>query len=330
MGNSVHDMERIMQPDARSILALRRYSSWMASVQAILLAVGMLLVPIGTLMVTTATYHPQTPGTAVVGMPTFEGNGVSLNSLLSDFPYEEAAIPDFVRYDFFAWNVANLAMSTFVVEAGNVTSTSQDLGPAVTGNITFETGVIYHGLVTYQWASNCEDATNDISYTIDTNQTDASSSYAFLEWQGPGGPYSTRSYFGSPTVGFIYNTTNLAGLGYDTSTGNLTLAPYGGTLFLSSAAYTNMTAHMPAESDRIGLTIDDNNGIWVSRVKCTPSFSWLVSSCTWNGNEMEACAATPGENVTALSTDGLNKLTTTWSRRLTQPTMSTIMPMVLK
>jgi hypothetical protein len=55
--------------------------------------------------------------------------------------------------------------------------------------------------------------------------------------------------------------------------------------------------------------MDCDNDIWVTRMKCTPTLHWTISSCTWDETNMENCTETPDQNVTALSVDGLNKLT---------------------
>lgn len=167
---SLNDLDKMMDPGATSIPIIARYSWWAAFVQTVLLAAGALLVPIGTLMVTTGPYAPQVAGTDVVGLPTLNGNGASLDQELSDFPYaSDEAVPDSAPADTFAWNVANLASGTFISQPGNVSAYGATLGPVTTGNITFQTGVTYHGIVTYTWEPACEGPTDEITYFVQAN-----------------------------------------------------------------------------------------------------------------------------------------------------------------
>jgi hypothetical protein len=77
----------------------------------------------------------------------------------------------------------------------------------------------------------------------------------------------------------------------------------GPTYFVLSAAMS-ATKQMP--TDMTGIEV--KNGVWISRVKCTPSLQWEVSSCTWGGKAMGNCVATPNQNTTILDTLGLDSL----------------------
>lgn len=303
-------MDKIMDPGVMSIPSIARYSWWTAFVQAYLLAAGSLIVPIGTLMVTAGPYAAQNPGTGVVGMPTFTGNGISLDDELSPFPYPSIdAVPDdwnSMPQDHFAWNAANLASSTFMSQAGNISLNDEYLGPVATGNITFETGVTYHGLVIYQWNSSCESAEDEISYSILTNTSD--SRMSIINFTMPAYPLVWwSSILSTPWINLYPNTTMFAGSGTDTlDEGGYIPVKYGGTMYFMAAAYNNVTKHFP--EDNTGLTIDNGYDIWMTRMKCTPTIEWKIGSCTWDGNNMRNFTETPGKNVTALSVDGLDKL----------------------
>jgi len=68
------DLDRLIDPGVLDLQYLWKYFKWTATLQSILMLAGMLLVPLGTLPVTTGTYIPQTNRRAVVGMPTFDPN----------------------------------------------------------------------------------------------------------------------------------------------------------------------------------------------------------------------------------------------------------------
>ena len=100
-----------MDPGVTTIPRIARYSWWTACGPSrfATLRLGRLIVPLGTLMVTTGLYRPQTAGTGVVGMPTLTGNGYSLNQTTRAFSrahVSASAVPNLVYYDLFAWNAA--------------------------------------------------------------------------------------------------------------------------------------------------------------------------------------------------------------------------------
>jgi hypothetical protein len=57
-----------------------------------------------------------------------------------------------------------------------------------------------------------------------------------------------------------------------------------------------------------GSAVEVNNGSWISRVACTPTFDWTVSSCLWKDGSMTDCHVTPGANVTLLDNVALDAL----------------------
>jgi hypothetical protein len=70
----------------------------------------------------------------------------------------------------------------------------------------------------------------------------------------------------------------------------------------------NYERQLEAEPDSQGILLD--NGVWISRVKCTPTMLWRLASCTWDGTFMRNCNSSPNHNATALDTIGLNALAT--------------------
>jgi hypothetical protein len=188
------------------------------------------------------TLAPQTAGTGIVGMPTLNGNGKSLYQELSSFPYASyGAVPSNALGDTFAWNVANLAASTFMTQPGNVSANGVTLGPVATGNITFQTGVTYHGLVTYTWDLTCESVTNEITYNVFTNVTDPTNSMITFTMPGEGG--TCNSTLSVPYMYTYPNGTERAGLGFDEFLGEFVSVPYGGTLYFAGGAFKNVTGH---------------------------------------------------------------------------------------
>lgn len=165
-------------------------------------------------------------------MPTLTGNGISLNQQLVHFPYLSAnAVPDLAYDDLFAWNAANLALSTFMIQPGNVSASEVNLGPVATGNITFKPEVTYHGLVTYNWDSRCESAESEISYSVLVNTTDPSNSALIYSMPAGDGFHTWNSSLSTPSMILYPNSTQFAGLGYDTSVGGFDVLPFGDTLY---------------------------------------------------------------------------------------------------
>jgi hypothetical protein len=79
------------------------------------------------------------------------------------------------------------------------------------------------------------------------------------------------------------------------------------TTYYAVLGTTQETVNMDMAQDS-DSAVDVNNGAWISRVACTPTFDWEVSSCLWKDGNMTDCHATPGANTTTLDTIGLDAL----------------------
>lgn len=286
------DLDRIVEPGVLDLPYLWKYSKWTASVQSILMLAGMLLVPLGTLTVTTGTFVPQTGGRAVVGMPTYN-NGYQIMYL--DIMDAELYNNNLNQ---FATTVATLVKSNIISQNGILSSTAAILGPMPTTNITFELGVQYQGVVAYKWDAGCESADDDIEFL--------STGGIFGNFTFPNGKL-VEAFTWEPTMSIWSNATQSAGAMFNMDGGSaLTIPiPYGGTLFFAVGVDQSEAASVP--EDKTGLSFV--NSTWISRIQCTPSLTWDIYSCIWNGTSMVSCQPTPGENVTALDTEGLDYLT---------------------
>ncbi|OCK89591.1 uncharacterized protein K441DRAFT_708216 [Cenococcum geophilum 1.58] len=280
----IGDLDRMMDAQGGPfvVAALTKYSAWNGIMQTVLMCAGWMLVPIGTLMLTTGSYAPQTPGSSVVGLPTMAGG---VNVLSSSMAYS----------DTFLTLVGSAFKGSLISQSGTFNPSSGTLGPISTANISFETGVRYEGLITYQWAANCEPARGDISYT----KLPDNSTVLFTFPDGSVQPDDTlgnSEVFGL-NIFFWSNATN----------GAVSGIPMGGTTFfaLNSDKQANNAIPVTATADN-GLDFID--GEWISRIKCTPSLDWQISTCIFNGSAMQNCISTPNANTTSLDLIGLDAL----------------------
>jgi len=267
------DLDRMMDPGVVAAKTAFSYSRWHSLVQALLLAVGALLVPIGTLLITTGEFAPMGYDVGLVGQPTMSG-AMTMN--IEQFKNLSVA-----ESDLFLSAVMDMFKGSLTARSGSIADTGDILGPISTPNITFETGVRYHGLVSYTWSSGCTVA-EDISYVAKEQPGEWWVNVTF-----PDGSWNSGNVWEPDAWMWADQQTRDSGRGP--------------TYFALSAAM-NHTKHIPV--DTTGL--DFSNGVWISRVKCTPSMQWEVSSCVWNGSAMGNCNATPDANTTELDTKGLD------------------------
>jgi hypothetical protein len=145
--------------------------------------------------------------------------------------------------------------------------------------------VRYDGIVTYTWSSGCK-YTKEISYTETTGQYDWLFNITF-----PDGSTKTNiDAYGS--VMYVSNVT---------STDNVT------TTYYAIIGINKQTVNLDT-AQRSESAIEVKDGAWISRVACTPTFNWEVSSCLWHDGNMTDCHATPGANTTTLDNAGLDAL----------------------
>jgi hypothetical protein len=117
-------------------------------------------VPLGTLMVTTARYMAQTNQRALVGVPLPE----TLPVIHPSVPFLDMSIyegrPSYnLNFtngigDYFMSMAIAMFKGDMVQQAGLISATPKTLGPTATANITYESGVQYNGIVTFNWDAN--------------------------------------------------------------------------------------------------------------------------------------------------------------------------------
>ena len=290
------DLDQRMEFGVWPLPTLWRYSKWTAIFQAILMFTGAALVPIGTLTVTIASYSPRTLSEAVIGMPIiFLPNSTSKN-LLATMGYKRVGkfIPVYDDTDVFLAMVLETSRGTIINQSGMLRSTSAQLGPITTLNFKFETGVQYNSIVTYNWSPNCEMAQDEVPYYFGTSEV----GIKFLQFTFPDGSRQDSYMHGDLIAGmFLWNNATERAPNH---------IPIGGTTYIVTYSKLANSSSTMFHWQTPDITYD--NGTWISRVKCTPKFSWQVSSCTFDGRVMENCTSTPGQNTTVLDTVGLDAL----------------------
>ncbi|KAF2467614.1 uncharacterized protein BDR25DRAFT_344728 [Lindgomyces ingoldianus] len=254
------------------------------------------LVPIGTLMITTGTYAPPTPGHAVIGIPTFSGGIYTLSHAVA-YTGEGPHNPSYGPEDQFLAMIANKLSGDIMSQTGFISSGGRNthiLGPISTANITYKSGVEYKGIVTFKWNPNCSPAREDISYHRGNNSV----TY-FTFPNGTVLPDDTAENGPVPDLN-IFFWSNASSY---TSSG----IPLGGTTFfaLNSNKQANSAITIKPTPEN-GLDLDGDT--WISRVKCTPILKWQISSCTFNETVFQNCTETPNSNTTALDVVGLDAL----------------------
>jgi hypothetical protein len=283
------DFDRIMDPGPLSLPTIARYSFFRAMVQAVLMLSGALLVPIGTLIVTVGPYAAQNLGLGVVGLPTTGGSGAMTMSISMELGFGDSNTPVYGSLDTFLPVLTDSYLGAVVSASGLTSNTPSRLGPIQTSNLTFDTDVQYNGLVTFEWAANCEYVGDDeIKYTA---QAEESAWIVNFTW--PDGTMNTSDVWNPAAFFWSDSKKNADGIPIG-----------GGTTYIAASCAMNATAQLPG--DRTGLVMTD--GVWISRAKCTPSIQWHVSSCWWNGTVMGNCTDTPNANTTALDNEGLDAL----------------------
>ena len=286
----VADLDRMMDPGIKAAATVSKYSFWFAAVQAILIITGALIVPIGTLLVTTGEYASPTKSTAVVGLPTSYTSNTMTMSIEIGCASSGTCTPTYdLSNDFFMEMSIDMFRGTLISQSGYLSTRPNMLGPIATSNITFEDGVTYGGIVTYGWDSGCE-PTDEITYTSEIGPSEWMVNFTF-----PNGQTSLNNDVWDPFL-ILYSDS-------DRWVKNNTI-PLGGNTYFAVAGSMNGTASLP--SDTTGLDIV--NQTWISRVKCSPVLEWQVSSCTWSAGAMVDCTSSPGGNTTTLDTIGLDAL----------------------
>jgi hypothetical protein len=204
--------------------------------------------------------------------------------------------PSLGRNDTFLSQAVYTFVGNLVSQSALVSIDSGTLGPVPTHNLTFEHNTTYHGLVFFRWDAHCEAAT-EVSYT--SHQQESNITYNFTL---PGGHVESIELMSqsSQRIRLWNNAT-------DAKAGKI---PTGGTTFFLSATRSiptiNETALLDRGADKSLVKTEEGN--WISRTKCTPSFEWTTGSCSFDGTIMTSCLPEPGSNASALDTQALDAL----------------------
>lgn len=285
---SAADMDTMIDTGVLSLTAVWKYSRRRAVMQAMLLLIGISVVPISSLILATGRYAPQTHGQGVVGLPAYPSNLMSLSKTMG-YSGSGPFVSRFDDSDFFLTMLGDTFRGYVISRRAMLNKTPYQLGPTATVNMTFNPGVQYDGVVTFKWNSGCEAANDDIGYTISDQDGHLSVNFTF-----PDGSIQHSDTDVIPLFMWSNTTKTASGI------------PLGGTSYLAQTSLVkNFTSNISANEDAITAVGD---GAWVSRVKCTPTMTWQVSSCIANGDSMFNCTDTPGKNTTGLDTVALDAL----------------------
>jgi hypothetical protein len=281
----IGDLDLLADPGLWALFPLFRYSMIRGFIQAFVMAAGAFLVPVGTLLLFTGTYSRATPHIKSVGLPTAYNNMMIMSIEMNRHGTDKQG-PTFESIDFFLQDVTNLFVGGILQQTGVLEKVGPRLGPVATTNLTYEEGVRYEGVVAFEWTSGCRE-TEDITYVEQTEQ------YAWM-WNItlPDGSMCHQDAWESALC--LTNVTDVA---------NTT------TTYYAIVGVNEETVNLGAESindTNSGITFE--NGSWISRVACTPTWKWEVSSCLFSNGLMTDCFATPGANTTELDDDGLNAM----------------------
>ncbi|CAM1504960.1 Fc.00g105970.m01.CDS01 [Cosmosporella sp. VM-42] len=299
----VRDLDEIS--DNFSIWTLKtvaRYSWWYGLMHTVLILTRTLLVPVGTLILTVGPYTYLKTGHGVVGLPISRADAATRNitalSTSMGGAEGDGFRPSLGRNDTFLSQAVYTFVGNLVSQSALVNVNSGTLGPVPTHNLTFEHNTTYDGLVFFRWDAHCEAAT-EVSYT--SHQQGANTTYNFTL---PGGHVESIELMSQRSQSQRIRLWNNA---TDRTEGKM---PTGGTTFFLSATRSistiNETALLDRGADKSLIQTDEGN--WISRTKCTPSFEWIIGSCSFNGTTMTSCQPSPGSNTSALDTGALDAL----------------------
>jgi len=174
----------------------------------------------------------------------------------------------------------NMFLGNIINQTGVIPETPSQLGPSSTSNLTYEDSKRYSGIITYIWDAQCS-YTDDIKYTKET--TDLSWDFNIIFPNGD--RYSKDAWLSA-----LY----------------LSRQPSDNTTYFTVIGTDEETVNLAAAVD--ASAISQANGSWISRVACTPTFSWQTSTCAWDERSvaMHDCTNEPGTNTTKLDTAGLD------------------------
>ncbi|KAH6874434.1 hypothetical protein B0T10DRAFT_586405, partial [Thelonectria olida] len=277
-----------------------RYSWWYGLMHSVLILTRTLLVPVGTLILTVGPYVYLKNGHGVVGLPMSRAEAATTNitalSTAMGGVEGDGFRPSLGRNDTFLSQAVYTFVGNLVSQSALISIDSGTLGPVPTHNLTFKQNTTYHGLVFFRWDAHCEAAT-EVSYI--SRQEGGNTTYNFTL---PGGHVES--------IELMSQSSQRIRLWNNETDGESGEIPTGGTTFFLSATRSiptiNETALLDRGADKSLVQTDDGN--WISRTKCTPSFEWMIGSCSFDGVIMTSCLPSPGSNTSALDTEALDAL----------------------
>ena len=231
----------------------------------------------------TGSYAASFSDIAVVGMPI---NNPDAWSLTVELGVGDQATTIQTADTFLITNTEVFTGLT-IQQAGLVARTSPRLGPQPTTNLTYVEGAWYEGVVTYSWTSGCN-YTEAITFAIDKsgnhgvgtfNITFPNGHQVVNQDAGLLGPYMTNI----------------------TSSSNIT------TTYYAVPGHTSQFANVTQAQAAGAIQVIDSSFL-ISRVACTPTFNWELSTCQWKNNSMTSCFPAPNTNTTVIDNTGLDAL----------------------
>jgi len=273
-----------------------KYSWWYGVMHTALILTRTLLVPVGTLILTTGPYTHWRDGMGVVGLPEAAKTNVSSLSAAMGGSLNGSFYPSLSKNDTFLSQTVFTFVGSLVSQNALANVDSGILGPVPTHNLTFATNTTYQGLVFFNWTANCEAAT-EVNYT--SYKDEGNTVYNFTLPDKSVESIELLSQ-GSQRIRLWSNATQH---------GEHKIPTSGTTYFLSATkAVPNINETALRNRGDDDSLVQTNSGDWISRTKCTPSPQWLGGSCTFNGTVMTQCIEKPYSNITALDTDALDAL----------------------
>ncbi|KAF2806795.1 uncharacterized protein BDZ99DRAFT_422004, partial [Mytilinidion resinicola] len=286
------DLDRMIDTGPFSLLTVWKYSPARAASLATIMLIGTAIVPVSSLLLNVGWYSPQTHQHGVVGLPVLQpAEGLLSMSKTMGYSGSGPLVSTFDDKDFVLEMITDTHKGAIVSRRGGLSTADAELGPITTMNISFTQAVRYAGLVTLTWTSACEAANDEVHYAAAL--VDGKPSVNFT-W--PDGSTNTTTPGDMPIFMWTASPKTPSGI------------PLGGTTYIAQASL--MRAYTPSPlSAAAGITDSPLPGVWISRVKCTPTMSWHVSACAaHDGRTMHNCTASPGSNTTALDTVALDAL----------------------
>lgn len=285
---SAADLDKMIDTGPFALMTVWKYSRRRALMQALLMLIGTVMVPVSSLILSTGGYAPQTHHHDVVGSPTYPSNLLSMSANMG-YSGSGEFTNRFDDKDFVLTMISDTYKGYVISRRGLLNIAPNELGPVSTINMTFSPGVRYDGVVSFNWTSGCEAANDEITYTIANQGGDVHVNFTF-----PDGTVEQSQPGDLPFYMWTNATRSSSGI------------PLGGTTYIAQhSLIRNYTVNSTDGEEGI-TNVED--GTWISRVKCTPKMSWQVSSCIAHGDTMVNCTATPGKNTTGLDTVALDAL----------------------